>query len=90
VDRGDAPQQESPVGPTRCVLKTIDMPEQKEQEGKAAHPEAPFDLRAWLSGLGDYPPIVQAGARVLRARAQNVPSSLLATTAMRELVRLMT
>lgn len=66
------------------------MAENDEQKGRAAQPEAPFDLRAWLSGLGDYPPIVQAGSRVLRRRAQNVPSSLLATTALRELVRLMT
>jgi peptide deformylase len=50
---------------------------------------APFDLRAWLAALGDYPPIVQAGASVLRARAQNVSTSLLATAELRHLVRLM-
>jgi peptide deformylase len=50
----------------------------------------PFNLAAWLSTLSGLPPIVQAGARVLRQRAQNVPSSLLATPALRELVRLMT
>lgn len=60
---------------------------------KDAHaPEnAAFDLRAWLAGLsGGHPPIVQAGARVLRQRAENVSSALLATPALRELVRLMT
>lgn len=50
----------------------------------------PFDLPGWLSKLGGYPPIVQAGASVLRQRARSVPSSLLATPALRELVRLMT
>jgi peptide deformylase len=58
---------------------------------RASHDSSePFDLRAWLSKLGGQPPIVQAGARVLRQRAQSVPSSLLATPALRELVRLMT
>jgi|SRR3954469_20741099 peptide deformylase len=57
---------------------------------KVPAPAAPFDLRAWLSGLKDYPPIVQAGARVLRHRAESVPSSLLATPALRDLVGLMT
>jgi peptide deformylase len=51
---------------------------------------AAFDLRAWLSGVSGSPPIVQAGARVLRRRAESVPSSLLATPALRELVRWMT
>jgi peptide deformylase len=51
---------------------------------------APFDLGAWLSALKDYPPIVQAGTTVLRRRAENVPSSLLATPALRDLCRLMT
>jgi peptide deformylase len=50
----------------------------------------PFDLREWLSGLSDFPAIVQAGAPVLRRRAENVPSSLLATPALRDLARLMT
>ncbi len=59
-----------------------------ERATPAAH--AAFDLGAWLSGWSDFPPIVQAGARVLRHRAENVPSSLLATPALRDLVRLMT
>jgi peptide deformylase len=50
----------------------------------------PFDLRAWLSALGEHLPIVQAGAAVLRRRAENVPSSLLATPELRQLVGLMT
>lgn len=50
----------------------------------------PFDLRAWLAGLDGLPPIVQAGAAVLRCRAESVPSSLLATPALRDLVELMT
>lgn len=49
-----------------------------------------FDLRKWLAALTDYPPIVQAGATVLRRRAESVPSSLLATPELRDLVRLMT
>jgi peptide deformylase len=49
-----------------------------------------FDLGAWLAQLSGAPPIVQAGARVLRHRAESVPSSLLATPALRELVGLMT
>ena len=49
-----------------------------------------FDLSAWLEQLSGAPPIVQAGASVLRRRADNVPSSLLATPALRELVGLMT
>jgi peptide deformylase len=48
-----------------------------------------FDLRKWLAALTDYPPIVQAGATVLRRRADSVPSSLLATPELRDLVRLM-
>ncbi len=60
-------------------------------EGRGAHtPLEAFDLRAWLAQLADYPPIVQAGAAVLRRRADNVPASLLATPALRDLVRLMT
>lgn len=59
-----------------------------ERATPAAH--AAFDLGTWLSGWSDFPPIVQAGARVLRHRAENVPSSLLATPALRDLVRLMT
>lgn len=65
------------------------MTEPTDKAPVAVDPAAPFDLRAWLSALTDYPPIVQAGARVLRHRAQSVPSSLLATPALRELCRLM-
>ena len=49
-----------------------------------------FDLGAWLAQLSGAPPIVQAGASVLRSRAESVPSSLLATPALRELVGVMT
>ena len=49
-----------------------------------------FDLGAWLGRLTGTPPIVQAGVSVLRHRAESVPSSLLATPALRELVGLMT
>jgi peptide deformylase len=66
------------------------MTESTEKERVLRDSSAPFDLSAWLAQLADYPPIVQAGARVLRQRAVNVPSSLLATPALRELVRLMT
>lgn len=48
-----------------------------------------FDLPAWLSGAPELPSIVAAGASVLRQRAQAVPASLLATPALRELVRRM-
>ncbi|HTV23963.1 MAG TPA: peptide deformylase [Polyangiaceae bacterium] len=60
------------------------------RDERSAAPSTPFDLGAWLAGLSDYPPIVQAGARVLRHRAENVPSSLLATPELRNLTRLMT
>jgi peptide deformylase len=70
-----------------AVLEREGMTESKENRGVL---HDPFDLRAWLSALEGPPPIVQAGARVLRQRAENVPSSLLATPALRELVRLMT
>jgi peptide deformylase len=49
-----------------------------------------FDLGVWLGQLSGAPPIVQAGASVLRHNAASVPSSLLATPALRELVGLMT
>jgi peptide deformylase len=62
---------------------------QSKDERTTPSAGAAFDLRAWLSGRSDFP-IVQAGARVLRRRAENVPSSLLATPALRDLVRLMT
>lgn len=59
-------------------------------ERAAQQSGAPFSLPAWLSTLSEPPPIVQAGTRVLRHRAENVPSSLLATPALRDLVRVMT
>lgn len=62
----------------------------ERDEAAASAAREPFDLRAWLSGLGAHPPIVQAGAAVLRRRAENVSSSLLATPELRHLVRLMT
>jgi len=70
----------------RAVLSGNLMKPPREER---AQPSPPFDLRAWLSGLSEHPPIVQAGARVLRHRAENVPSSLLATPALRDLVRMM-
>jgi peptide deformylase len=48
-----------------------------------------FDLPAWLAAAAERPPIVSAGAAVLRAKAQPVPAALLATSALRELVRRM-
>jgi peptide deformylase len=66
------------------------MTELTDTERASHDADEPFDLRNWLSTLEALPPIVQAGARVLRRRAQSVPSSLLATPALRELVRLMT
>ena len=59
-------------------------------ERAAQQSGAPFSLPAWLSTLSEPPPIVQAGARVLRHRAESVPSSLLATPALRDLVQVMT
>jgi peptide deformylase len=61
-----------------------------DQKPAAGSPLESFDLRAWLAALGAELPIVQAGAAVLRRRADNVPSSLLATPALRQLVQLMT
>jgi peptide deformylase len=66
------------------------MTDPTEKARVSQGPSQPFDLRTWLSSLGDHPPIVQAGARVLRHRAESVPSSLLATPALRDLVRVMT
>jgi peptide deformylase len=66
------------------------MTDPTEKARVSQGPRQPFDLRTWLSSLGDHPPIVQAGARVLRHRAESVPSSLLATPALRDLVRVMT
>ena len=64
-------------------------PKERQSTGKPAASK-PFDLAAWLSALGDFPPIVQAGASVLRNTAESVPASLLATPALRDLVRIMT
>jgi peptide deformylase len=61
-----------------------------DQKPAAGSPLESFDLRAWLAAIGAELPIVQAGAAVLRRRADNVPSSLLATPALRQLVQLMT
>lgn len=65
------------------------MAEPTDKERASPDADEPFDLRAWLSRHGNLPQIVQAGARVLRRPAQSVPSSLLATPSLRELVRLM-
>ena len=48
-----------------------------------------FDLPAWLSAAAERPAIVPAGAAVLRQKAHSVPAALLATPALRELVRRM-
>lgn len=61
-----------------------------ERERVTGPREAPFDLRRWLGALSAAPPIVQAGASVLRRVSESVPSSLLATRELRALVELMT
>lgn len=48
-----------------------------------------FDLPGWLAAAPDVPPIVQAGAEVLRQRAHPVPAALLGSAALRELARRM-
>ena len=51
-----------------------------------------FDLDAWLAALvatGQPPPIVQAGAAVLRRRARDVPAERLGTPALQQLVEIM-
>jgi peptide deformylase len=48
-----------------------------------------FDLQAWLAATTVLPPIVQAGDRVLRRRAYDVPSSLLGTPELHSLVSIM-
>jgi peptide deformylase len=48
-----------------------------------------FDLDAWLVSTEQSPPIVQAGAAVLRRRAAEVPSALLGTPALLRLLDLM-
>jgi peptide deformylase len=50
---------------------------------------AAFDLISWLANVGEVPPIVQAGADVLRRQARPVPTTLLATEPLRDLVRRM-
>jgi peptide deformylase len=49
----------------------------------------PFDLEGWLSAAPPAPPIVQAGARVLRHRASDVSASLLQSPSLRRLIDLM-
>src|ERR1019366_7414407 len=51
-----------------------------------------FDLDAWLAALvatGQPPPIVQAGAAVLRRRARDVPAERLGTPGLQQLVEIM-
>ncbi len=48
-----------------------------------------FDLEAWLATNGPMPPIVQAGAEVLRRAALEVPSDLFGTPALDALVAVM-
>jgi peptide deformylase len=45
-----------------------------------------FDLEAWLATSLPSPPIIQAGAAVLRRRSVEVPASLLGTRALAQLV----
>src|SRR5882672_8575074 len=49
----------------------------------------PFFLEAWLASYPASPPIVQAGAAVLRQRAVEVPGDLLGSPAMARLVEIM-
>ncbi len=48
-----------------------------------------FDLERWLQALESPPPIVQAGATVLRRRAREVPTGLLGTAALSRLAEVM-
>jgi peptide deformylase len=48
-----------------------------------------FDLDAWLTATEEPPPIVQAGAAVLRRRALDVPSAMLGTPALARLIEIM-
>jgi peptide deformylase len=48
-----------------------------------------FDLSAWLAEAPELPPIVQAGAGVLRRRATPVPEALIGSAALRDLERRM-
>ncbi len=50
---------------------------------------SPFDLEAWLASYPASPPIVQAGAAVLRQRAVEVRREWLGTDAMARLVEIM-
>jgi len=54
-----------------------------------AVPTSAFDLPAWLATAPDLPPIVQAGAEVLRQRASPVPAASIGSAALRELARRM-
>jgi peptide deformylase len=54
-----------------------------------AVPDEPFDLEAWLASPVQPPPIVQAGATVLRRRALDVPGERLGSTALLRLVEVM-
>jgi peptide deformylase len=49
----------------------------------------PFDLEAWLASPEQPPPIVQAGADVLRQRALDVPAGLLGTPELLRLIDVM-
>jgi peptide deformylase len=49
----------------------------------------PFDLEAWLATVATNPAIVQAGDVVLRRRAAEVPSSLLGSGGLAQLVSVM-
>jgi peptide deformylase len=49
----------------------------------------PLDLEAWLAASGSRPPIVQAGARVLRRPSMDVSPSLFGTATLLQLVTLM-
>ena len=48
-----------------------------------------FDLEAWLAASEQPPPIVQAGATVLRQRALEVPTEMLGTAALLRLIDVM-
>jgi peptide deformylase len=50
---------------------------------------APFDLDSWLQSAPSLPPIVTAGALVLRHRALEVPPSLLGSPSLERLVEAM-
>jgi peptide deformylase len=58
----------------------------KRESGVAS---SEFDLQRWLAATTVLPPIVQAGERVLRRRAQEVPAALIGTPALHSLVSVM-